>query len=292
MSTTPAPFEPGNGLPSEPESRVGDIKQLRDLSRRYMEDNYWKEFEEVWRAVLCRTKPIMVKDKSGNKTEDKNRTNVCMPELAIAVERKTARLTANPPNLKYNVPGDDNSLLGERLTARAYYEYDRSGEGIEFRRGVQQAETFGFNYFKTYHDEVTVQRQMRYLRAKLTDRRQLMKAQGAGDDEIESAIQQQGSDVSDAEISAAIKENGPEIRSQQPFTVYEGPVTKCRFIGDIALEPGCLTLNASDWVFEAYSETDLWLRKMAQKTYKDPESGVDVPVFTEKAVQELLDKDS
>lgn len=292
MSTLPQNFEPGNGLPSDPEARVGDIKQLRDLSRRYMDENYWKEFEEVWRAVSCRTSPIKVIGPGGKEIEDPNRTNVCMPEMALLVKRKTARLTANPPNMRYIVPMGGDSMLGERLTARANYEYDRSGEVVEFRRGIQQAETFGFSYFKTYHDQVDVQKQMRYLRAKLTDRRELMKAQGSDPEEINQAVQQLGQEVGPDEIAQAITQNGPEIRSQIPFTLYEGPVSKCRFIGDILLEPGCLTLNLSGWVFETYTETDLWLTKMVERTYKDPETQQDVHVFAEKQAQELLDRDS
>lgn len=257
-----------------------------------MDDNYWKEFEEVWRAVSCRTEPIMVVGPDGKKVEDTNRTNVCMPEMSLLVKRKTARLTANPPNMRYIVPSDGNSMLGERLTARANYEYDRSGEVVEFRRGVQQAETFGFTYFKTYYDQVDVQRQMRYLRQKLTDRRQLMQAQGAEPDEIEQSIQQNGQQVGNDEIAHAIAQNGPEIRSQIPFTVYEGPVSKCRFIGDILLEPGCLTLNLSGWVFETYTETDLWLTKMVQQTYKDPETNEEMRVFDPKQAEELLAMDS
>lgn len=294
MSTQPAasPFEPEVGLANDPDARLGEIKQRRDESDRWMQDNYWDELSDVYRAVKCRTKPIMVKDKGGKEVEDKNRTNVCMPELALIVKRKTARLTANPPTLNYYIPGDDPDLLAERLTARAYYEYDRSGEAFEFKRGVQQANTFGFTYFKTYFDSVDITRQIRYLRASLTDRSRLMKLQGASDDQIQSAVQQQGPEVSQEEIAAAIQESGPELKAQVPTTLYEGPVTKTRFVGDISLEPGCLTLNDSYYVGERYTETDLWLRKMVRKTYEDPETGQEVPVFDPAKAAELFSKDS
>jgi hypothetical protein len=74
--------------------------------------------------------------------------------------------------------------------------------------------------------------------------------------------------------------------------MYEGPVTKCRFIGDMFLEPACLTLDHSSYVIERYTETDLWLRKMAAKTYIDPDSQKEVPVFDREKVQELWDKES
>jgi hypothetical protein len=113
---TASPLEPGTGVPDDPQARLGEIKDRRDESLKWMQTNYWDELSETYRAVKCRTKPYMVKDKSGKLVEDKNRTNVCMPELSMTVRRKTARLTANPPTLNYYVPGDDPELLAERLT--------------------------------------------------------------------------------------------------------------------------------------------------------------------------------
>jgi hypothetical protein len=178
------------------------------------------------------------------------------------------------------------------LTARAYYEYDRSGEAYEFKRGVNQADIFGYSYWKHFYDTVEIQQQMRYQVASLKNRRNLMKAQGAEDDQIQEAIAKQGEDVGDQELADIIAQSGPEIRGTSPFVQYEGPVTKCRFIGDIFIEPGCLTMNASSFLIEEYTETDLWLRKMAKKTYKDPETQVDTPIFDREKLQELWDKPS
>src|SRR5689334_21465402 len=110
-SSTTSPFEPETGATFDPEARVGEIRERRDESQRWMQNNYWDELAETWRAVKCRTKPIMVKNSQGKEEEDKNRTNVCMPELNLIVRRKTARLTANPPTLNYYVPGDDADPL-------------------------------------------------------------------------------------------------------------------------------------------------------------------------------------
>jgi len=293
MSTpAQAPFEPKltSGDKFDPTKRVADIKQLFEASRKYREDNFDNELAEAYRAVKVRTEPIMVSDGKGGEVEDTNRTNVCMPGLNTMVKRKTARKTANPPTLNYYVPNDDGSMLSERLSARSYYEYDRSGEAYEFKRGVNQADIFGYSYWKHFYDTVEIQQQMRYQVASLTNRRNLLKAQGANDDQIQEAVAKQGEDVDQQELAEIIAQNGPEIRGTSPFTLYEGPVTKCRFIGDIFIEPGCLTLNASSYVIEEYTETDLWLRKMAKKSYKDPETGQDVPIFDTEKVQEIWDK--
>lgn len=285
-----SPFESAQGVPNDNDSRMADILQRFKESQKFMQDNYWDEFAEVYRAVKCRTKPIMVKDKSGKSVEDKNRTNVCMPEMSLIVRRKTARLTANPPNMNYRVPGDDPNMLAERLNARAYYEYDKSGESVHFKRAIQQANTFGYTYQKTFYETVTVQRQMRFLREKLTDRRALMQAQGANEEDVQGIPE--GTQVDPQEIAQAIQDSGPELRSTMPSTTYEGPVSRCVFIGDLYLEPGCLTANDSDYVIELYNQTILWLNNMAQKTYKDPERGKDVRIFDPAQVEELIGKDS
>ena len=288
---SPMPFDPGKGVPNDPMSRVGHIRELFDLSRKWMHENYWDELADVYRAVRCRTKPIMVKI-NGVEHEDKNRTNVCMPELNLIVRRKTARLTANPPTLNYYVPGDDPNLLADRLTARAFYEFDRSGEAWEFRRLVQQANTFGFTYSKTFLDTVDIQRQMRYQRAKMTDRARVMQLQGADPEEIAQAVALKGKELGSEEISAGITQYGDEIQGTENFTSYDGPVSKTKFIGDIHMEPGCLTLNESSFVIDDYKETSLWLTKQAAKTYIDPETGTQQKLFDSAAVNELLEQDT
>jgi hypothetical protein len=283
------PFQPkvASGSKVDPEKRKSDIRELYQASKKYIQENYWEELTGAYRAVKVRTNPAMIKDEKGNQVEDTNRTNVCMPGLNTIVKRKTARKTANPPTLNYYVPGDDTSLLAERLTARAYYEYDRSGEAWEFRRFVNQADIFGFSYMKTFYDTLDVVKQMRYKVASLSDRQTFMQAQGLSQDEIQSAIQTKGPNTTPEELSQYIQQNGPEIRGTQPLTLYEGPVSQAVFIGDLFLEPGCLTLNRSSYAIETFTETDLWIRKMAMKTYTDPETGKEVPVMDRAALDDL-----
>jgi hypothetical protein len=181
-------------------------------------------------------------------------------------------------------------MLAERLTARAYYEYDKSGESVEFKRGVQQANTFGFTYWKTFRDTISVERQMRYLREKIDGQARPDARHGIARGRNSAYPRRHG--CTGNEIAQAIEEFGPELRAAMPMVQYEGPVSKCCFIGDILLEPGCLNLNASDYVLESYNQTILWLKDMAKKTYKDPETLKDVQVFDAKKVEELMGKDS
>lgn len=265
---------------------VADILDRRNESRRFMQVNYWDQWEDVFRASKCRTKPIMVTDKSGNQVEDKTRTNVAMPELSLIIRRKTARLTANPPQINYTVPDGGNTDLAEKLTAWSYMQFDRSGEAFEHRKLVQSAQTFGWGVAKLYWDTVEQNKQFFRPVDSLT-RRDLRSLDATNNNES-------GGDepLSDDEKSQAIAKYGNTTQVPQKISSFEGPVSKAIFIGDFFMEPGAASLNLSGWCVENYWESDVWLKKMGQKTYIDPDDGSEQPIFDPKAMQELADMPS
>lgn len=261
-----------------------------------MQINYWDAWEEIYRASKCRTRPIMVTDKTGASVEDKTRTNVAMPELSLIIRRKTARLTASPPQINYTVPSGGSTDLGERLTAWAYQQFDRSGEAREHRKLVQSSQTFGYAISKLYWDTVEVER--KFFRSfsngntYSADRGGLMRLQGAPDDEVSAAVKEQGSELSDQEMATAMAKYGPATQIPQRMTQFEGPVMKNVFVGDFFIEPGAAYLDVSGWAIENYFESDVWLKKMAAKTYIDPETQQELPIFDPQAIQELADMPS
>lgn len=278
---------------------VADILDRRNESRRYMQINYWDQWEDVYRASKCRTKPIMVTDKNGNQVEDTTRTNVAMPELSLIARRKTARMTANPPQINYTVAQDDPNTpsgLGDKLTGWAYQQFDRSGEALEHRRLVQSSQIFGWGVNKHYWDTVEVTqkffRKVGNGSEYSLNRSGLMQLQGAPDDEISDAVKDGGEELGDEEVTNALAEYGNSVQVPQRKTQFEGPVAKNVFIGDFFMEPGCSSLNASGWAVENYFESDVWLKKYGLKTYIDPETEEETPIFDPKAIEELSDMPS
>jgi|SRR5579864_768812 len=275
---------------------LADVLDRRNESRRYMQINYWDEWEEVYRSSKCLTKKIMVTAKDGSQIEDTTRTNVCMPETSLIKRRKTARLTANPPQINYS--SDSSPEISDKLTAWAFQQFDRSGEVQQHRKLVQSGVTFGFSVSKLYWDVLTVNRKFtrsfvqRGETAPYRDRASVMKLMGATPDEIQGSLGENGTELNDQELSQAIARFGNTVQVPQELTKYEGPCAKWIFIGDFFMEPGAPTLNESGWAVENYWETDLWLKKMAQRTYIDPESGAEVPIFDKKAVADLFDMGS
>jgi hypothetical protein len=244
------------------EARVSTILDRRNEARRWMQINYWDEWEEVYRSSKCLTKKIFVTARDGSQVEDTTRTNVRMPETSLIIRRKTARLTANPPEIRY-ASANGNDDIAEKLTALNYQQFDRSGEIQQHRRMVQSACAFGFGVTKLYWDTIDVNR--KFLRATISQ----------SDDPMEQA--------------QLIAKYGATMQIEQRIKKYEGPCVKNIFIGDFFLEPGCLTVSDSAWCVENYWETELWLKKMVKKTYLDPETGEEKPVFDPKAARELMD---
>lgn len=274
---------------------VSEIIDRRNESRKYMQQNYWDEWETVYRYSKCLAPVITKTDASGNEVEDKSRTNVCMPETSLSIRRSVARLTANPPQINYTSPSG-NEGVEQKLTGWSYQQFDKSGEAQQHRKMVHTGDTFGWSVSKLWWD--TIEQKKVFQRSFMgrdgksvafRDRAGLMRMQGAPDDEIEQAVQENGDELSDNEVTQAIAKHGTTVNVPQILKKYEGPVSKNIFLGDFFMEPGCPTLDESSWATENYPEGPQFLEKMQAKTYEDPDSGETKPVFDEKACQELLD---
>lgn len=251
-----------------------------------MQINYWDAWEDVYRASKCRTKPIMVTNKDGNEVEDKTRTNVAMPELSLIIRRKTARLTANPPQINYTVADGGDTGLADKLTAWAYQQFDKSGEAREHRKVVQTSQTFGYAVGKLFWDTVELEKKF-FKPTRGMTRTQLMQMQGASSDDISGAVDEQGDELSPDETGNAISEYGNSSQVPTKITQFDGPVVKNVFPGDFFIEPGAAYLDVSGWAIENYFESDVWLKKMSLKTNIDPDTGEEAPIFDPKAIAEL-----
>lgn len=277
-------------------SDVSEIIDRRNESRKYMQQNYWDEWESVYRYSKCLAPKIMRKDaQTGQDVEDTTRTNVCYPETSLTIRRKTARLTAQPPQINYTSPSG-NEDVAQKLTALAYQWFDQSGESQQHRRMVHTGVTFGWSASKLYWDTIESRRTFqKYFIGRdgqqiaFRDRAGLMRMQGAPDDEIEDATKPSnlGPDLSDEEVGQAIAKHGNIVQIPEITKKYEGPVSRNVFIGDLFIEPGCLSMDESGWVTENYPENDLFLEKWLNRTYEDKDTGEQIPVFDAKAVSDL-----
>lgn len=265
---------------------VSLVIERRNKSQEWYNENFYGEWEEVYRSSKCKTKPLIVTIDGVDK-EDKSRTNVCMPDTAVIIRRNAARMTAQAPTIRYI--SSQNHETEDRLTALRYMQYDRSGEAWVQRLHVQQEETFGFSVTKLFWDKITQKRRFRVFRDRIDDRRAYLEELGASPDEIETQIAALGPVLSPDEINQSILSMGETMMRTMDTTKYEGPCVKFVFIGDYFPEPGFKNLREFSWSVEQYVESDRWVRYWADQTYIDPQSGEELPVFDPKAVKDLLD---
>ena len=212
------------------------VVDRRNESRRWMQLNYWDMWEDIYRSSKCLTRPIMVTDRRGRQREDRTRTNVCMPETSLTIRRKTARLTANPPQINFTggAPG-----VSDKLTAWAYQQYDQSGEAQEHPRLVQTGTTFGWAASKCWWDSITVPRRWQrsfYDRqsgdVKFRDRAEVMQALGHGQDEIDGSVDEFGPDLDDQEVLYAVSRLGENFTAAKELKKFEGPIVTVPFATD------------------------------------------------------------
>lgn len=274
------------------DENVADIIYRRDESRKFVRVNYWDEWTQIYQAINCRTSPIY-KTVDGKQVEDKSRTNVAMPDLSIMHRRNVARFTAQPYRLEYT--GVDERIA-ESLTAKAIQDYDHSNEHEEDRNLVLQSEAFGVAYSKLSRDKIKKITKFRKQIVKGDQvinrkRSDIMAAQGAPQDEIEDAVDQQGENMSDDELSQFIAKSGNEITVPDESVQYDGNIVKACLPGSVFIAPGARNLDMSDYVVEEYIENDIWLKDRAKIVITDPMTGAERPMFDPAVVKELLDNE-
>lgn len=267
-----------------PDESASEILEQRHASERYFMNNYYQEWAEVYRNMKARVEPLMIKNDKGEEVEDQSRSNICLPDHHVMVRRGTARLTRNSPNLRLR--GSDQQKAN-KAAALLMYQWDRSESQRSFRKIVRCGKALGLGCGKSYYDKVQLTRQFRRPTVGLT-RDQLMKHQGAGDDEIQSAIAELGPSLSQNELSDAVSKYGSDVSLDTEVTKYCGPVLAYVFAGDVFPEPGFYSFAESAYIIENSIRDEQWLEYWTKQTTEDPETGEESLVIDPKKAADLL----
>lgn len=250
-----------------------------------MVNNYYEEWAEIYRNLKARVEPFMIKDDKGVEVEDQSRSNFCLPDHFVMLRHGKARLTRNPPTLRLR---GSNQEQANKTALHLMYQWDKAESQRSFRKIVLNAKAFGIGYGKSYYDKVVVTREFRRLTAKL-DRESLMRLQGAPDEEVQQAVDQLGSNLSDSELSQATAKHGNQVTVPTDVTKYEGAKLDYVFCGDLNLEPGFRSLNESGYQIENQIRDEQWLDYWTRQVSIDPETGEESPVIEKKKADELLE---
>ena len=270
--------------------KVSDTIGRRNASRDWLRNNYWNEWEEVWRFFKCRTEPIM---NSTTGKEDETRTNLAMPDGWIIGRRKAARLSRRPPNIRVRSKNPD---LSQRLSAWTAYQWDRTDEQRFQRRHVLQAVLFGLSLKEYSWDEVST-----FYRFRRSTENLLRKAgvvvneddEGTGyavpDGTVDTEKVVPFHKFNSTQQAEILSQLSPDTFNREKVIKYEGPVPSWVFIGDYYPEPEFTGVHEASWNIIDGMKDLTWLAYWANKTFKDPDTGKEYPVFSKAAVQELAD---
>ena len=306
------------------DSRVSDSYERRAASRRWMSDNYWDAFQEVYRFYKNKTsgkwgsesgrgRGGFRRERGRGRDSGEKKTNICMPDTWIAGRKKTSRMAARPPNFNVrtgkipeiiqamraaqNLPPLSSEQLSAWLGAWLRMQWDRGGEQPIQRRHILQSQLFGLSIKTHWWDKLQKTTKFRYA----TDI--LMKERGIIEDD-DGTLRIATQDEKEAGLSSPIEAFSPEDRAEvmlgagneytdeSKLTMWEGPVSQFVFIGDFYPEPEFETLHSAAWITHDDFKNIEWLAYWNRKKYVDPDSGEERPVFARKAVEDLIEMGS
>lgn len=270
------------------------VEQTRErvrASSQWLQQNFWGEWQEAFRAYEVRTEEIKYPVGHPNAgKEDKTRTNIAMPEIFVGIRKKAVRKSRRPPNINVRANSDD---VSEMLSKMATYQWDRAGEQRFQRRHVLQGDLLGISLKVHLYDSVSQQRSLRYSTDKILkdlyvkiDENDKTRNNWVMSDETESGAVNAGK-MNEDDQANVLASLGPEVNRPQNFSRFDGPVSEWKFIGDWYPEPEFDSIHSSAWhTFEGIKDAE-WLAYWASQEYTDPETGEKKNVIDKKFLDEL-----
>lgn len=271
------------------ERKRKDICERRDASRKWLRDNFWDEFAEVYQGYKVRAEPLI--DPLTNQ-EDQTRTNVAMPTFWTIVRKKAARLSARPPLISVRAKSPQ---VSDYLSGWASLQWDRAGEQRIQRRHNLQACIFGASVKRHWYDTIGGFRPFRYPSEKalekfgfVDDNRELRIAK---EEDITEKRAQAWRGLDENEKARILAHFGPEVEIYERISRFQGPVSSFVFLGDWYPEPEFEDHHSAAWnTFQEMRDTS-WLTVMTKKYYTD-EKGQRVRLFDPEVVEEMASSDS
>lgn len=228
--------DPGAG------DRAQVVVQRQKRSYRWMEDNFYPQWEQVYKSYKCERSPEKKNDRKDE--DDLSRTSVGMPDTWSVVRKITARTTAQIPNLRFNAK---DPQLSELISRTLMYQWDAAGVQSVQKKHVTQGGLFGWSVRPWYwaSEEYTRKKRVNPLKPDLDPAtlQQIVETYGLNEAQLQDPVAKQ---MLLAQLLAKNSRGGMlPIRYQ--YKAYEGPKTDFLLCGDCFPEPNFLTLQRSNW---------------------------------------------
>ena len=135
--------------------QIGEVLELRDVSAKWQQDNYWSLWGDVYQSYRCVRRPRGDEEYDDEDPEE-DRISVATPLTPAWVNRHVARVTAQTPNPRVRMSERDRS---DRNSRGLMYQWDKvlAQQGLEkvtrtasiFGWGVRGWEWLDNTYLKT-----------------------------------------------------------------------------------------------------------------------------------------------
>jgi hypothetical protein len=234
------------------------IKDRKQRSYDWMKDNFYSEWETVFKAYKCVRDPEL--DPDGK--PDKEATSVGMPLTYSHIRRNVARGTAQVPNLKFRAK---DPVIGDAIGRTLMYQWDKGGVQRLQKRHFAQALMFGVSVRPWYW---AVEEHMRSKRVDVLEQ------------EITPEVAQRISDqygvpmqyLMHPEVGSVVRARllarhgrGNLLPLKYPYRGYVGPKCEFLFVGDCFFQPNFQSLQSSDWFIVERRRDMHWIRGVARR---------------------------
>lgn len=197
------------------------------------------------------------KDSAGK--DDPEKTHICMPDTFAAINRRTARITAQIPNIGF-IANDRNEKVEEAVSSKVMYDWDNGGVQRWQKKHVRQGESFGLS-IRGWWWEVSEYMRNRGLP---TDRDLTPEEMQLVVDtyQIPPEMQQ-----NPAVLRKLIQEKSKRglLNVKYKYKAYEGPRSEVLFVGDCYPEPYYQTLQTSNYFIHMQRRNKEWLLKLGKR---------------------------
>ena len=262
-----------------------ELMACKTQSHDWLAQNFYPHWTQVYKSYKCERDPEIKPNSEGDSglvypngqsvgnqatgsgDIDPSQTSIGMPDTWSLVRRQVARVTAQPPNLRFRAKDPE---LADKISWKCMRDWDRGGVQRIQKKHVTQAMLFGWSV-RAWSWEC-----LEYPRNKRVDPRD------GSDPEMQASIQNQY-----APHIAAIKQSLTDPNSgMEPdnqvvmahllakhgragllpvnynYKQYEGPRADFLFIGDCYPEPNFQSIQTSRWFIVRRRRSMSWMKRV------------------------------
>ena len=252
-------------MPLKPDEIVQQVVERRNRSHDWMSNNFYGQWEEVYRNYKCEKLPYL---DEVTKEVDQERHAICLPDTLIALRRWVARASAQIPQIGYR--GEDREV-SRGVSRKLMYDWDKGGMQMTWRRNLTQTGMFGWSVmgFHWAVDEFMRRRKVDIERPRPGDMEELIQQH-----KIEMIPGPGGGVPNPLQMMALKAKYGSRmIPIERMYRSFIGAKGHFVFIGDCFPEPEFMLLQDSNWFIVERRRNKEFLNRIAM-AYPDTRNGI------------------